>query len=88
MLSYEMAKKQEQPKSFEAALAELEEILAQIESGEVGLEQSLIRYERGNFLIQHCQNVLNSAEKQIEVLSRDAEGQIKSAPLDEPTDDQ
>ena len=86
MLSHELAKKHEQPKSFEAALAELEEILAQIESGEVGLEQSLIRYERGNFLIQHCQSVLNSAEKQIEVLSRDAEGQIKSAPLDEPAD--
>jgi hypothetical protein len=35
------------PKDFEEALKELEEILAEIEKGEVGLEESLLRYERG-----------------------------------------
>ena len=58
------------PKSFEDALRELEQILAEIESGNVGLEESLVKYERGNFLIQHCRTVLNSAEKQIELLSK------------------
>ena len=68
-----MAKRnQTPPKSFEEALRELEDILTSIESGEVGLEESLTRYERGNFLIQHCRGVLGQAEKQIELLTRDS----------------
>ena len=43
-----MAKKtQTPPKSFEDALQELEQILADIEGGELGLEESLVKYERG-----------------------------------------
>ena len=79
-----MAKKnQTPPKTFEEALAELEQILTEIEGGEVGLEESLLKYERGNFLIQHCRGVLNSAEKQIEVLSKSADGGVQSMPLNE-----
>ena len=77
-----MARKtQTPPKSFEDALRELEEILAEIEAGELGLEQSLQKYERGNFLIQHCRGVLNSAEKQIDLLSRAADGRLASTPM-------
>jgi exodeoxyribonuclease VII small subunit len=67
-----MSKKVNQtpPKSFEDALRELEQILSEIESGNVGLEESLAKYERGNFLIHHCRGVLNGAEKQIELLSK------------------
>jgi exodeoxyribonuclease VII small subunit len=71
------------PKSFEDALRELEQILSEIESGNVGLEESLVKYERGNFLIQHCRTVLNGAEKQIELLSKTPEGEIKSEPMEE-----
>ena len=72
-----MAKKiQTPPKSFEEALQELESILSQIESGEAGLEESLVKYERGNFLIQHCRGVLTSAEKQVELLSRGPGGTL------------
>ena len=77
-----MAKKnQTPPKDFEEALKELEQILGEIERGEVGLEESLTRYERGNFLIQHCQGILNQAEKQIELITRGADGSLKTAPL-------
>jgi exodeoxyribonuclease VII small subunit len=77
-----MARKtQTPPKSFEDALRELEEILGEIETGELGLEQSLQKYERGNFLIQHCRGVLNSAEKQIDLLSRAADGSLASTPM-------
>lgn len=76
-------KNQTPPKSFEEALAELEQILSAIEGGEVGLEESLVRYERGNFLIQHCRGVLNAAERQIEVLSKSADGGIVSTPEDQ-----
>ena len=51
-------KNQTPPKSFEDALAELEQILSDIEGGEVPLEQSLSMYERGQFLIGHCRGVL------------------------------
>jgi exodeoxyribonuclease VII small subunit len=79
-----MAKKQQTaPKSFEDALTELEQILADIEAGQVGLEESLARYERGTFLIQHCRTVLGAAEKQIELLSKSADGNIQSQPLEE-----
>ena len=67
-----MSKRSQQspPKSFEEALRELEEILSEIENGNVGLEESLVKYERGNFLIQHCRSVLTVAEKQIESLAK------------------
>jgi exodeoxyribonuclease VII small subunit len=71
------------PKSFEEALAELEKILTDIENGEVGLEESLTKYERGQFLIQHCRGVLQTAEKQIELLSKGEDGQIKAEPMGE-----
>jgi len=74
------------PKDFEEALKELEQILAEIEKGEVGLEESLLRYERGTFLIQHCQNILNTAEKQIELIGRKENGELKTTPLPEEAD--
>jgi exodeoxyribonuclease VII small subunit len=79
-----MAKKPNQtpPKSFEEALKELEQILSGMEAGEVGLEDSLLKYDRGNFLIQYCRGVLNGAEKQIELLSKGADGELKSQPLE------
>ena len=80
-----MAKKnQTPPKNFEEALSELETILAEIEGGEIGLEESLTKYERGTFLIQHCRGVLTTAEKQIELLSRAPDGGLRSEPM---TDD-
>ena len=79
-----MARKtQTPPKSFEDALRELEEILGEIENGELGLEESLVKYERGNFLIQHCRSVLNRAEQQIDLLSKAADGGITAEPLND-----
>ena len=79
-----MAKKSLQqvaPKTFEDALRELEVILQEIESGSLGLEESLTKYERGNFLITHCRGVLNAAERQIEQVSGSADGGVTTAPL-------
>jgi len=79
-----MSKKiQSPPKNFEAALEELEKILAEIEGGGIGLEENLLRYERGTFLIQHCRGVLNSAEKQIGLLSKTPDGLLQSEPMAE-----
>ena len=77
-----MTKRNENPpRNFEDALKELEQILGEIERGEVGLEESLVKYERGNFLIQHCQGVLNEAEKQIEQIGKNADGTLKTTPM-------
>jgi exodeoxyribonuclease VII small subunit len=81
-----MAKKtQSPPKSFEDALEELEQLLADIEDGQVALEQCLTKYERGTFLIQHCRTVLSSAEKQIDLLTRGGDGEIAVQPMNEAT---
>lgn len=78
-----MAKKtQSPPKNFEDAQSELERIVSEIEQGQIGLEESLIKYERGMFLIQYCQTVLKKAEQQIELLSKGPEGELQSAPLE------
>ena len=77
-----MAKKnQVAPKSFEEAIAELERILTEMEGGQVGLEESLAKYERGTFLIRHCRGVLSVAEKQIEILSKSEDGGIQAEPM-------
>lgn len=71
MCGITMAKtKQSQPKTFEEAITELETILSEMERGEVPLEESLTRYERGNYLLQYCRQVLGKAEEQIEALAK------------------
>jgi exodeoxyribonuclease VII small subunit len=56
------------PTSFEAALAELEAIVASMEGGELALEQSLSAYTRGAVLLQYCQSALKDAQQQVKVL--------------------
>jgi exodeoxyribonuclease VII small subunit len=58
----------DQALGFEAALAELEGIVAQMEGGELSLEQSLAAYRRGAQLLQLCQGVLKDAQQQVKVL--------------------
>lgn len=57
------------PKNFEAALAELETIVTQMESGQLALEQSLAAYKRGSDLLQYCQHALGEVEQQIRILN-------------------
>ncbi len=57
----------EQP-IFEAALAELQRIVADLENGSVGLEESLVRFERGVALLKTCYATLEHAEQRIELL--------------------
>ena len=83
-----MAKKQTPPKNFEEALAELEQILHDIEAGEVPLEESLVKYERGQFLIGHCRGVLARAEKQIEVLGKGDPVDVREHVGEEDDDDE
>jgi len=49
--------------TFEAAQQELESLIERIEGGEVGLEESMVAYERGLALLQHCKAILDQAEQ-------------------------
>ena len=54
--------------SFEAAYAELEAIVTQLDSGDLPLEESVKLFERGRGLAQHCQTLLDSAELRVNQL--------------------
>ena len=60
--------------SFEAALKELEGIVARLEQGEVDLEDSIALYERGQALKAHCEDKLKSAESRLEKIVMGANG--------------
>lgn len=62
------ASKSEQPQSLEAALAELEKIVASMEEGQLPLERSLAAYKRGAELLKYCQAALQDAQQQVKVL--------------------
>ena len=80
-----MAKKnQTPPRSYEDAVEEIEKILAEIESSNIGLEENLQKYDRAHFLLQYCRTVLNSAEKQIETINKSGDGATPSAADAEP----
>jgi exodeoxyribonuclease VII small subunit len=73
------------PPGFEQSLARLEEIVHQLEEGDVGLEESLAKYEEGVKLLRQAYDLLQKAERKIELLSGvDADGN----PTTEPFDDQ
>ena len=55
---------------FEEALLQIESIIEQIESGEIGLEQSLAEYERGVTLINHCRAKLGQAQQRVQDLTK------------------
>ena len=60
----------EAPPSFEAALAELEEIVSTMESGRLPLQESLGAYKRGALLLHYCQTALKDAQLQVEILEK------------------
>jgi exodeoxyribonuclease VII small subunit len=72
-----MTKSKDKPLKYEEATAELEGILAAIESGQIGLEESLAKLDRGIVLIKHCRGILDAAETRIAELSVDAKGDLK-----------
>jgi len=65
-----MAKTHDSPASFEAALAELEEIVATMEGGQLPLKESLAAYKRGAALLEYCQSALKDAQQQVQTLEK------------------
>jgi exodeoxyribonuclease VII small subunit len=70
--------------SFEQSLEELEKIVAELESGKLGLAAAIARYEQGVQHLKGCQQLLERAERKIELLSGvDADGNPITQPFDE-----
>lgn len=74
----------DKPVTFEAALTRLEEIVHLLEEGDVGLNEALERYEEGVKLLRQSYDLLQKAERRIELLSGvDAEGNAITQPFDD-----
>jgi exodeoxyribonuclease VII small subunit len=83
-----MAKSSAPPASFEAALAELEEIVATMEGGQVPLKESLAAYKRGTELLQYCQSALKDAEQQVRVFEKGLLKAFEAPDVDEGGNDE
>jgi exodeoxyribonuclease VII small subunit len=70
------------PIHFEKSMAELQDIVMQLEKGELPLEDSLKQFEQGITIARKCQEILNQAEQKIEMLSA-----VKAPNNDEVSDE-
>ena len=78
-----MAKKDLEKKKFEAALEDLENVVEQLESGDLSLENSLATFEKGVRLVKFCNLKLTEVEKKIELLVKERDGKLQLTPLDD-----
>jgi exodeoxyribonuclease VII small subunit len=67
-------------RKFEDELAVLEDIVTQIDSGELSLEESISAFERGVALVRSLNQKLDEVERRVEVLIRDSRGDLKRSP--------
>jgi exodeoxyribonuclease VII small subunit len=70
-------------KTFEQSLNDLERIVKQLEEGDLPLEESLKLFEEGAKLSCECRERLTSAERRIQVLMKDANGNLGLQPIEE-----
>ena len=75
-----MPKKSSEP-NFESSLAELEKLVASMESGDLSLEEALATFEKGIKLTRSCQQALDQAEQKIQILTQGADG-IQAEPFE------
>jgi exodeoxyribonuclease VII small subunit len=69
-------------RSFETLLGDLEKIVAKLEAGDLPLEKSLELFEQGIKLSRECRERLTKAERRIEVLMKDSNGDLKTVDLE------
>ena len=70
-------------KSFESSLKELEQIVEQLEAGDLPLEHSLELFEQGVKLSRNCQKRLDEAERKVELLLKNDDGAFSKIALEE-----
>ena len=70
-------------KSFESSLKELEQIVEQLEAGDLPLERSLELFEQGVNLSRDCQRRLDEAERRVELLLKNNDGTFSKVSIEE-----
>lgn len=78
-----MKNKKQNPKSFEAALQRLEEVLEAMEHGNLNLEESVKAFEEGVGLVRFCHGKLDEVERRVELLLKDEAGRFVTKPFPE-----
>ena len=68
--------------SFEDALAQLEEIVRNLEGGDSALDDAIAAYERGAALKRHCESKLRQAQERVEKISLGADGNPQAEAVD------
>ncbi|MCK5542279.1 MAG: exodeoxyribonuclease VII small subunit [Desulfobacterales bacterium] len=68
-------------KTFEIVIKQLEDIVKELESGELSLEKAIKKFELGIKHSMYCTDLLNKTEKKILILLEDANGNIKAEPF-------
>ena len=81
-----MAESKDKLKDFEKSLQHLEKIVSNMESGELGLEESLEQFEQGIKLAKTCQDTLANAEIRVEQLI-EKNGLQQTVPFEDPDED-
>jgi exodeoxyribonuclease VII small subunit len=74
-------------KTFEQALKQLEQIVQDLESGDMALEKAIKKFEEGIQLSKFCSRKLDETEKKITTLMQDSDGQLTEIPFDAGNDD-
>ena len=69
-------------KEFEGALSRLEKIVGDLETGDLSLEEALKLFEEGVQVSRYCARVLKEAERKVEILTRNEEGDLESGPFE------
>ncbi len=69
----------EKKMTFETSMVQLEEIVAQLESGDLPVEQSIQRFEEGLKLLSYCSEVLQKAEQKVTVLTKQSDKSLSSS---------
>jgi exodeoxyribonuclease VII small subunit len=75
-------------KKFEDELKDLETIVSQIDSGELTLEESIGAFARGVMLVKALNHKLDEVERKVELLTRSAGGELRTAAFEESIDEQ
>lgn len=78
-----ICKRAKMEEKFETAMKRLEEIVAKMEGGEPGLEESLVLFEEGIKLSRVLNKRLEDAERKVEMLVRDESGSLKTEPFED-----
>ncbi len=69
-------------KTFETSIKQLENIVKELETGELPLEKAILKFESGIKYSTYCNDLLDKTEKKISILLQDAEGNVKEEPFE------